>query len=73
MKDSQKPFSQKLGAYVLIDFALMDKQVDFVELKKLQFDAEVGIGMLMGESLTFGYLMLDDALGVPYYRLINVR
>ena len=26
-----------------------------------------------GESLTFGYLMLDDSLGYPYYRLFNVR
>ena len=25
-----------------------------------------------GDLLTFGYLMLDDALGFPYYRLINV-
>ena len=23
-------------------------------------------------SLTFGYLMLDDPLGVPYYQLFNV-
>ena len=36
-------------------------------------DAGVGIGMLRGESLTFGYLMLEDSLGYPYYRLINVR
>ena len=25
------------------------------------------------DTLTIGYLMLDDAFGVPYYRLINVR
>ena len=42
-------------------------------------DAGVGIGMLRGgnryvegESLIFGYLMLNDALGYPYYRLINI-
>ena len=26
-----------------------------------------------GDLLTFGCLMLDDALGYPYYRLFNVR
>ena len=26
-----------------------------------------------GDLLTFGYLMLDDSLGYPYYRLFNVR
>ena len=25
-----------------------------------------------GDLLTFGYLMLNDSLGYPYYRLINV-
>ena len=25
------------------------------------------------DLLTFGYLMLNDALGFPYYRLINIR
>ena len=25
-----------------------------------------------GEPLTFGYLLLDDSLGYPHYRLINV-
>ena len=25
-----------------------------------------------GEPLTFGYLMLDDSVGFPYYRLFNV-
>jgi hypothetical protein len=34
-------------------------------------DAGVGIGMLMGDLLTFGYLMLYDALGFPYFRLFN--
>ncbi len=28
----------------------------------LRSDAGVGIGMLMGDLLTFGYLMLDDSL-----------
>ncbi len=26
-----------------------------------------------GDLLTFGYLMLNDSLGYPYYRLFNVR
>ena len=26
-----------------------------------------------GDLLTFGYLMLDDSLGFPDYRLLNVR
>ena len=25
-----------------------------------------------GDLLTFGYLMLNDSLGYPYYRLINI-
>ena len=25
-----------------------------------------------GDLLTIGYLMLDDALGYPYYRLTNI-
>ena len=49
-------------------------------------DAGVGIGMLRGISLlsahqcwmipllgnTIGYLMLEDSLGFPYYRLFNI-
>ena len=30
-------------------------------------------GKIPIDLLTFGYLMLDDALGYPYYRLFNVR
>ena len=53
----------------------------FCEYRALIINSSRGAGSLLtrpgnryveGEPLTIGYLMLDDYLGFPYYRLFNI-